>query len=84
MKRFNLAALRRRTTLLFALVLALAASASAPAQQVPGYVQITLYFNAQGQLVGAEGRGDCGFALYGEWTPNSTTGFYACDGEQPI
>jgi hypothetical protein len=84
MKRFDFAALRRRSTLAFALVAALAASASAPAQQAPQNIWITLYFNDQGQLVGAEGYGGCGFALYGQWTPNSTTGVYECDGEWPI
>ncbi|MCC7249471.1 MAG: hypothetical protein IT473_12695 [Lysobacter sp.] len=85
MKSRTFSSIRRRFALASALVLALAASASAPAQQyAPRYVWITMYFNNQGSFVGGVGYGDCGFPMFGQQTSISTTEVYECDGELPF
>lgn len=85
MNRRTLSSIRRRFALASALVVALAASASAPAQHyAPRYVWITMYFDNQGSFVGGVGYGDCGFPMFGQQTGNSTTQVYDCDGELPF
>ena len=84
MHRRTFSSIRRRFALASALVVALAASASAPAQYAPRYVRITMYFDNQGSFVGGVGYGDCGFPMFGQQTGNSVTQVYECDGELPF
>jgi hypothetical protein len=83
MKGIKSISLTRKTFLATTLLGALLASLTAQAY-FPRYVWVTLYYDGNGAVVGADSWGDCSLGSWGQPTGNSTTQVYDCDGELPF
>jgi hypothetical protein len=83
MKSIKLPWLPRKTILVLTLLGAMLASVAAQAYW-PRYVWVTLYYDSNGELVGASSWGDCSLGSWGQQSGSSTTQIYDCDGELPF